>query len=92
VFVYAIGVVELVGGVLLAAGALTRLAAIALAGDMIGAVALAGIGEGEVVPSLTLAPALLIAMLLLVLVGPGSPSLDERLARRLRPSSGPDRP
>jgi putative oxidoreductase len=83
VFVYAIGVVELVGGVLLAAGLLTRLAAVALAGDMIGAVAVSGIGEGEVVPSLTLAPVLLIAMLFVLRVGPGSPSLDERLARRL---------
>jgi uncharacterized membrane protein YphA (DoxX/SURF4 family) len=81
-FVYGIGVLELAGGVLLAAGALTRLAAIVLMADMIGAVAVSGIGEGEVVPSLTLAPALLIAMLLLLRVGPGSPSLDVRLARR----------
>jgi uncharacterized membrane protein YphA (DoxX/SURF4 family) len=82
-FVYAIGVLELVCGALLAAGALTRLAAIVLLGDMIGAVAVSGIGEGEIVPSLTLAPALAIAMLLLLWVGPGSPSLDVRLARRL---------
>jgi uncharacterized membrane protein YphA (DoxX/SURF4 family) len=82
-FVYGIGVLELTGGVLLAAGALTRLAAIVLMGDLIGAIAVSGIGEGEVVPSLTLAPALLIAMLFLLRVGPGSPSLDVRLARRL---------
>jgi uncharacterized membrane protein YphA (DoxX/SURF4 family) len=82
-FVYAIGVLELTGGVMLAAGALTRLAAVVLIGDMLGAVAVSGIGEGEVVPSLTLAPALLIAMLFLLRVGPGSPSLDVRLARRL---------
>jgi hypothetical protein len=41
-----------------------------------------GLGEGELV-SLTLAPALLIAMGLLVVEGGGSASVDARLARRL---------
>ena len=36
-FVYAIGVIELVGGLLLVLGLLTRLAALVLAGDMVGA-------------------------------------------------------
>src|ERR1700738_965040 len=44
-FVYGIGVLELAGGVLLGAGAMTRLAAIVLMGDMLGAVAVSGIGE-----------------------------------------------
>jgi uncharacterized membrane protein YphA (DoxX/SURF4 family) len=74
-FVYGIGVLELAGGFSLATGALTRLAAIALIGDMIGAIGASGIGEGEVVPSLTLAPALLVAMLFLLWTGPGSQSL-----------------
>jgi putative oxidoreductase len=81
-FVYAIGVLELVGGLLLAAGVLTRPAALALAGDMAGAIVVAGIGEAEVVPSLTVAPSMLAAMLYLLWAGPGSPSVDERLARR----------
>jgi putative oxidoreductase len=83
-FVYAIGVLELVGGLLLAVGALTRPAALALAGDMVGAIVASGIGEGEVVPSLTVAPAMLAAMLYLVWAGPGGPSVDDGLARRLR--------
>jgi putative oxidoreductase len=81
-FVYAIGVLELVGGTMIGLGGLTRLAAIVLAGDMIGAIAVAGVGRGEVVPSLTVAPVLLAAMCFLVIVGPGSPALDNRLAAR----------
>lgn len=91
-FVYAIGLLELAGGVLLAAGALTRLAALVLMGDMVGAVAVSGIGKGEVVPSLTLAPALLVATLFLMWVGPGSPSADEQLARHLRRTGRPITP
>jgi putative oxidoreductase len=65
-FVYAIGVLEIAGGLMLIAGFLVWLAALALAGDMVGAIVVSGIGEGEVVPSLTLAPALLVAMLVLL--------------------------
>jgi uncharacterized membrane protein YphA (DoxX/SURF4 family) len=65
VFVYAIGVLELAGGLLLAAGLLVRLAAIALAADMVGAIIVSGIGRGESV-SLTLAPALLVAMVIVL--------------------------
>lgn len=83
-FVHAIGVLELTGGVMLAAGALMRFAALLLAGDMVGAIAVAGIGQGEVVPSLTLAPVLLGALLFLLLVGPGSLAIDTRVARRFR--------
>jgi putative oxidoreductase len=86
-FVYLIGTIELLGGVMLALGALTRLAAVVLAGDMAGAIAVAGIAHGEVVPSLTLAPALLAAMLFLIVVGPGSVALDTRWAAR--PDSSP---
>jgi putative oxidoreductase len=88
-FVYGIGALEIVGGALLAAGLLTRLVAIVMAGDMVGAIAVSGIGQGEVLPSLTLAPALLGAMLFLGWLGPGSPSVDERILRggRLRPTA-----
>ena len=85
-FVYLIGVVEIGGGLLLAAGLLTRLAALALAGDMVGAIAVSGIGQGEAVPSLTLAPVLLAAMAFLIWVGPGTRALDARL---LRPRPAP---
>jgi uncharacterized membrane protein YphA (DoxX/SURF4 family) len=82
-FVYLIGVLEVGCGALLLAGALTRLAALVMAGDMIGAIAVSGIEEGEVVPSLTLAPALLAGMLFLLIIGPGSRSFDARIARRV---------
>jgi putative oxidoreductase len=64
-FVYAIGVLEVVGGLMLIAGVLVRPAALALAGDMVGAIVVSGIARGEEI-SLTLAPALLVAMLVLL--------------------------
>lgn len=65
-FVVLIGLLELGGGVLLLLDRLTRSTALVLAGVMVGAIALSGIGQGEVIPSLTLAPALLAAMLYLL--------------------------
>ena len=64
-FVVVIGIIEIVGGLLLIAGRLIRPAALVLAGNMAAAIALSGIGEGETI-SLTLAPALLVAMLVLL--------------------------
>ncbi|MEA2387762.1 MAG: hypothetical protein QOG41_535, partial [Thermoleophilaceae bacterium] len=64
-FVYAIGVLEIAGGLLLVAGLLVSLVALALAGDMVGAIIVSGIKQGEAI-SLTLAPALLVVMLLLL--------------------------
>ena len=52
VFVYAIGALEIVGGLLLGSGRLVRLAALALAGDMVGAIVVSGIARDL---SLTLA-------------------------------------
>jgi putative oxidoreductase len=69
-FVVVIGVIEVVGGVALIAGRFTRLAALALAGDMVGAIIFSGLGHWEVI-SLSLAPAQLAAMLLLMRTGPG---------------------
>jgi putative oxidoreductase len=81
-FTDAIGVLELAGAILLIAGLATRAVALLLAGDMIGAVIVSGLMRGETI-SLTLAPALLVAMVVLVLLGPGRLSLDaELLARR----------
>ena len=47
-FVYAIGALEIVGGLLLLSGRLVRLAALALAGDMVGAIVVSGIDRGRV--------------------------------------------
>lgn len=69
VAVIVIGVVELVGGGLLLAGRWVRPAAAVLAGNMAGAFLVAGVGQGELLPSLTLAPLLLVAMLVLVAAG-----------------------
>jgi putative oxidoreductase len=62
-FVVLIGVVELGGGVLLLLDRLTRSTALVLAAVMAAAIGLSGIGRDEVIPSLTLAPILLTAML-----------------------------
>jgi len=85
VFTYAIGVLELVGGLLLLLGLGTRAVAALLAGDMVGAIIVSGLLREETV-SLTLAPALLVAMSVLVALGPGQLSLDRALrASRTRP-------
>lgn len=88
-FVYAIGVLEIAGGLLLLVGLATRLAALALAGDMVGAIVTSGIGEGEVI-SLTLAPFQLAVMIYLLVVGPGRSSLDMRIRRRLELTRSPE--
>ena len=80
-FVYLVGALEIGGGLLLAAGLLTRLAALALAADMIGAVVVSGLTRGEFI-SLTLAPLLLVAMIILIRFGAGAWSLDSWLAAR----------
>lgn len=90
-FVFAIGAVEVVGGLLLIAGLATRLAAAVLAGNMIGAIVVSGILQGEAL-SLTLAPALLAATLYLLWIGPGCFSLDRRLACRRRRPGGTTQP
>ena len=90
VFTYAIGTVELVGGVLLVLGLATRLVALGLAGNMVGAIATGGRVDGGFV-NLGLAPMLLAAMLFLVWAGAGRFSLDELLARRLGVAEPVDR-
>jgi len=83
-FAGVIGVVELVGGALLLAGVATRLAAVVLAGDMIGAIITSGILHGESI-SLTLAPVMLGAMVVLAALGSGplaGPCQEPRRPRR----------
>ena len=77
-FVYAIGVVEIVGGLLLVLGFLTRPAALALAGDMVAAIIVSGLALGDAV-SLTVAPAELAVCLYLLWTGPGMLALDRLL-------------
>lgn len=69
-FVYLVGVIEILGGLLLVCGLGTRAAGLVLAGNMVGAIVVSGILRGEVI-SLTLAPLQLLAMLLLLWYGPG---------------------
>jgi putative oxidoreductase len=80
--VYVVGVIEICGGLLLAIGLLTRLSALALAADMLGAVVVSGLARWELV-SLTLAPMLLAAMIILIRFGAGDWSLDRHLAAHL---------
>lgn len=80
-FTYGVGIVELAGGAMLVVGLATRLAALALACDMAGAIATAGRIEGGPV-HLGLAPALLVMMVLVLWIGPGDRSLDRRLLSR----------
>jgi uncharacterized membrane protein YphA (DoxX/SURF4 family) len=74
-FSYAIGSLEIVGALALLCGIALLPAAVALAGDMVGAIVVSGIALGELV-SLTLAPAMLVAMLTLI-----ARELSDRRAR-----------
>jgi putative oxidoreductase len=85
-------VFEAGGGVLLAAGLLTRVAALGLASVMVGALALAHIPKGDPFvapgkPSAELATVYLVVMLLVAAVGPGSYSLDALLFGHARPAA-----
>ena len=77
---YAIGALELGLGLLLLLGLRTRLAAIVLAGNMIGAIATAGRVEGGFV-NLGLAPMLLLVLLVVIARGADRWSLDARARR-----------
>lgn len=79
--VYAVGTVELLCGLLLIIGLMTRPAAAALALTMVGAIATAGRVEGGSF-NLGVAPTLLVAMLILLWTGSGRPALDAVLERR----------
>ena len=86
--VWAVGLVETLGGLLLVLGLFTRWAAAALAADMIGVIATAGRVDGGLL-NLGLAPLLLVGMLILLWTGPGVLSLDALIARsrsRFKPS------
>ena len=63
------GVLEMAGGALLVVGRLVAPVAALLAATMVVAIAASGVGHGDVVPSLTLAPALLAATIYLLAAG-----------------------
>jgi uncharacterized membrane protein YphA (DoxX/SURF4 family) len=65
------GVMETLGGILLAVRRWLAPTAVLLAATMAVAIVASGIGHGDVIPSLTLAPALLAATLYLLAVGLG---------------------
>jgi uncharacterized membrane protein YphA (DoxX/SURF4 family) len=75
------GALETVGGVLLIARRFTAPVAALLAVTMIVAIVSSGIGHGDVIPSLTLAPALLIATLYIFARGLGPPNVASRPVR-----------
>ena len=81
VAVPAVGVVEVLGGLLLLIGLLTRPAAFVLAVNMVGALATAGRVDGGSF-HLVYAPTLLVLMIFLCWSGPGSLAIDTRLAAR----------
>jgi putative oxidoreductase len=66
VMVYVVGVLEVVGGLALLVGVGVAPVALLMAGNMVVAIVVSGIAEGEIVPSLTLAPVLLAVMGLLL--------------------------
>jgi uncharacterized membrane protein YphA (DoxX/SURF4 family) len=66
------GVLETVGGALLVARLLVVPVAVLLAVTMAVAISASGIGHGDVIPSLTLAPALLVALGWLIVRARGS--------------------
>jgi uncharacterized membrane protein YphA (DoxX/SURF4 family) len=68
------GVVETVGGILLVLRRFVAPTAVLLAVTMIVAIGSSGIGHGDVIPSLTLAPALLLMMLYLLIRCAGDPN------------------
>jgi putative oxidoreductase len=78
--VYLVGLVEVVAGLMLVLGLGTRLAALGLAVVMAGAILTAGLTVGGPF-HLGLAPALLVANLWLLVMGPGRPAMDRRLVR-----------
>lgn len=63
------GVVETIGGVLLLRGTAVAPSALVLAVTMAVAIGVSGVAQGDVIPSLTVAPALLAAMLYLLAAG-----------------------
>ncbi len=79
------GILEMAGGALLVARRLIVPTAVVLAVTMVVAIGASGIGHGDVIPSLTLAPALLAALIyLLGRATRTTPRSDRRTSRSRR--------
>lgn len=83
-----IALVELLGGLALVAGFLSRPAALGIAFNMLGAMFLVHLPGGFFLPSgIEYTLALLAASVAIILMGPGAFSLDALLARRIEPAA-----
>jgi putative oxidoreductase len=83
-FAYVDGLTQFVGGILIAVGVLGRLAGLALAGDMLGAIVTITFAQGLVGPNglgYQLNVALIIPSLVIAFLGTGRFSLDELIHR-----------
>jgi putative oxidoreductase len=84
--VYLAGVIELLGGLALLVGFLTRPAALALAANLVVAVATAGRVDGGTF-HLGVGPAMLLATLFVLWAGPGQLAVDNRIGGGMPPAA-----
>lgn len=80
------GTIEVAGGLALLRRRLLLPAALVLAATMVVAIVTSGLREGDVVPSLTVAPALLVALTVLLSRAQGAPAPPAAPPDRRRPS------
>ena len=78
------GAIEVLGGLAVVIGLLTRPAALLVAANLVGALLTAGVREGGTF-HLVVGPVLMIAMLVIAFVGPGPLSVDARILSRRSP-------
>jgi putative oxidoreductase len=84
-----VAVVELAGGIALILGLLTRVAALGLAIDMLGAMLIVHVKQGFFLPNgVEFVLMLFVACVALVVAGAGALSIDEAIARRRSAAAG----